>query len=192
MEMIDQSVAWRFVEERLNKTENPRHRSMLEVVIGHLKAEENLDLDGLMASLVDNPVYRTWRDGQDIGPKGYEAVKAYYAALVQARRGILEYRLDRLVLDDDAVVTEGTIRAYQPGRAARTFGFNVDDVDATYLVSYRALIVWPFNEAGQLIGEDGYGNWDPDSAVRVGRQELPDAYIALFDSSEYATVGIAE
>ena len=120
METIDQSTAWRFVEERLNRTENPRHRAMLEVVIGHLKAEQELSLDGLMASLVENPVYRMWRNGKDIGPKGYEAVKAYYSALVEARRGILEYRLERLVIDDDNVVTEGAIRAYQPGRAAST------------------------------------------------------------------------
>jgi hypothetical protein len=131
-----------------------------------------------------------WAKGNDYGPKGYAAVKGYYTELVASRRGVLEYVLDRIIVDDDTVVTEGVINAYQPGRAARQFGFNVDEVDATYLVSYRAVILWPFDPSGLLLGEDGYASFDPDAAVAIASDELPDAYVNLFDPSEYATVGI--
>ena len=86
----------------------------------------------------------------------------------------------RYASDDDNVVTEGDIRAYQTGEVARGFGFNVDDVDATYLVAYRAVILWPFNAAGEMLGEDGYSTLDPDRASPVAPEDLPAAYLAQF------------
>jgi hypothetical protein len=188
---IDPTAGRRAVDERLAKTENPRHRSMLQALSGHLRAEAEGSLDGLMDSLVEKPEYHMYAKGHDYGPKGYDAVKTYYAQLIAARRGVLEYVLDRIVLDDDCVVTEGLINAYQPGRAAKEFGFNVTELDATYLVSYRAVIMWPFDEAGLLLGEDGYASFDPDSAVMVPSDELPDVYVDQFEPAEYATVGIS-
>ena len=64
------------------------------------------------------------------------------------------------------------------------------ELDATYLVTYRALILWPFDEAGQLLGEDGYGTWDPSDAELIPGDELPAAYVALFAESERPSVGI--
>lgn len=188
---IDPSAGWRAVDERLARTENPRHRHLLEVVVGHLQAEMNQDLEGLMDSLVEDPIYHTWGSGRDTGPKGYEAVRAYYSALVQERRGVLEYTIERIVVDDDVVVTEGDIRAYQPGAVARAFGFDVDRLDITYLVTYRALLLWPFDAEGRLIGEDGYGVWDIHDAVPVPADQLPEAYVRLFDPAEHAQVGIS-
>jgi hypothetical protein len=191
MGQIDPSSGWRAVDARLQRTENPRHRKMLEVLIGHMKAEMIGDLDGMMAGLVQSPSYHMWGSGRDTGPKGYDSILQYYTDLLAVRRGVLEYAIERIVLDDEAVVTEGTIRAYQPGRVARDFGFTVDELDATYLVIYRALIVWPFDEAGDLIGEDGYGAWDARDAELVRGEDLPREYVDLFQRSEYAEVGIS-
>jgi hypothetical protein len=181
--LIDQSMAWRTVADRLAQTGNPRHRKMLQTLVDHLRAEEHLSLVELMATLVPEPDYHLWKQGADYGPKGAAAVRSYYSELVESKRGVLEYAIERIVVDDDNVVTEGTIRAYQQGAIARGFGFNVPDIDETYLVPYRAVIFWPFNLAGQMLGEDGYSTFDPDGARRVALEDLPEAYLAQFARS---------
>lgn len=191
MTTIDPTAGRRAVEARLAVTTHPRHRKMLETLAAHLGAEAEGSVDALLATLVPEPQYKLWANGTDNGPKGKDAVRAYYEALVASRRGHLEYAVDRIVLDDDAAVTEGFITAYQPGRVARDFGFRVDRLDATYLVVYRAIIVWPFDADADMVGEDGYATFNPDSAVLVPAEELPEAYVALFEPSEYASAGIS-
>jgi hypothetical protein len=177
---VDQSQSWRTIEERLARTANPRHRKMLQTLAEHLRAEERRNLEELMATLVPNPEYHLWKNGADYGPKGAAGVRAYYTEVVESKRAVLEFDIERIVVDDDNIVTEGTIRAYQQGAVARGFGFNVPDVDATYLVPYRAVILWPFNEVGEMLGEDGYSTLDPDSARPVAPEDLPPAYLAQF------------
>ena len=177
---IDQSLSSRIIEERLARTESPRHRKMLQTLIDHLRAEEHQSLDELMSTLVPAPAYHFWKNGSDYGPKGADAVRTYYSALVEAKRGILEFAIERIVLDDDNIVTEGTIRAFQTGAVARGFGFNVSDDDATYLVPYRAVIFWPFDAVGDMLGEDGYTTLDADAAELVAPGELPAVYLAQF------------
>ena len=190
MEHIDPSMGWRLVTARLERTENSRHRMMLDVVITHLKAEASLHLEGLLVGLAETPEYHMWGSGRDTGPKGLPAIRQYYTELVEARRGVLEYAIERIVVDDDCVVTEGFIRAYQTGAVARAFGYDVPKLDATYLVSYRALVLWPFNQEGELVGEDGYGAVDATAFHEVKGGEIPNVFIGLFDESEYAQVGI--
>lgn len=177
---IDPSKGWRTVDERLSRTTNPRHRGMLEILLGHLKSEADLDIDGLLEGQVDEPQYHIWASGIDTGPKGRKAVIDYYTTLAEEKRGILEYDIERMVVDDDTIVTEGWIHAYQPGPVAQGFGYDIDDLDATYRVSYRALVLWPFNEEGQLIGEDGYAGIHPAAAVKVDPADLPEVYTAQF------------
>jgi len=187
---IDPTTGRRAVEARLATTTNPRHRKMLATLAAHLAAEADTSLQGLMDTLVAEPSYHMWANGADYGPKGHDAVAAYYTKLVEARRGHLEYRIERIVVDDDTIVTEGFIDAYQPGMAARDFGFNVDRLDVTYLVAYRALVLWPFDAEARLLGEDGYASFNPDSAQPVDPADLPESYISLFEPAEYAAVGI--
>ncbi len=110
---IDQSLSWHTVGERLARTENPRHRKMLQTLADHLRAEEQQSLELLLATLVPEPHYHLWKNGGDYGPKGAAAVRSFYTDLVESKRGILEYAIERIVVDDDNIVTEGTIRAYQ-------------------------------------------------------------------------------
>jgi hypothetical protein len=153
---------------------------MLETVIAHLEAEVAGSLEALMATLVPDPEYHFWGNGGDYGPKGAEAIRAYYAQLVEDRRGVLEFDIDRIVCDDDTVITEGWYHAINKGAIARTQGFVVDDDDADYLVSRRIVLFWPFNEAGEMLGEDGIGSMDPAAVRKLDPAELPEAYTRLF------------
>lgn len=176
----DRLLGVKRVDERLAVTVNERHRAMLEVLREHLIAEADLDLDGLLSTLVDEPKYHLWGSGRDTGPKGRDAVARYYTALVAARRGVLEYDIERFVIDDETIVTEGFIRAYQHGPVAAEFGYAVPALDAHYIVRYRALVLWPFDAEVRLLGEDGYGGVDPGDFVRVEPADLPDEYRRLF------------
>ena len=178
MGIIEPTVAARRLRERLAETETVRQRAMLETVIEHLEAEEAMSVDRLLATLAPEPKYHLWANGADYGPKSREAIAAYYTQLVVDNRAVLEFDIDRIVVDDKCVVTEGWIRAINKGSIAKGRGWMVDDDDADYLVTQRVVIFWPFNAAGQMIGEDGYANLDPRAVRKLDESELPDAYTA--------------
>ncbi len=180
MDVVDQLLSVRQVEARMARTEDPRQYAMLATVAAHLRAEAAGDLAGLQATLVDNPDYHLWADGHDYGPKGMEGVLGYYGDVVAVKRQILEFDVERIVVDHDTVVTEGWIRAINLGSVARARGWVVDDVDASYLVSQRVVIFWPFDEEGRMVGEDGYANFDRTEVRKLDATELPAAYTSLF------------
>ena len=176
---FDQSITWRDLEDRLAKTTNPRHRSMLQTVIEHAKAEANGDVDGLMATLGVNPQYHFWSGGRDWGPKGAAEIRTYYEQFVASGAGFFESYKPRIVVDDDNVVTESVMRGIVPGLVARQRGCDVPDVNAHYMVTARTVIFWPFDESGVLIGEDSYGSSDPTEFELVPDDELPAEYVAM-------------
>src|SRR5258708_1397684 len=104
---FDQSITWQQLEQRLARTTNPRHRTMLQTVIDHARCEAGGDVDALMATLSEDPQYHFWAGGYDWGPKGKEAVRAYYEHFVASGAGFFESEMVRLVVDDDNVMTEG-------------------------------------------------------------------------------------
>jgi len=180
MEIVDRGLSARRVQERLDRTEDPRERAMLTTVREHLQAEADVDVDRLVSTLSDQPNYHLWNAGRDIGPDDFEGVLAYYRELVAVKRHILEFDIERIVVDAETVVTEGWIRALNLGSVARARGWVVDDDDATYLVTQRVVIFWPFDAEGRMTGEDGYANFDPHDARKLADDELPDAYRELF------------
>ena len=180
---FDQSISWQQLEERLARTTNPRHRLMLQTVIDHAKAESRGDVDGLMATLSDDPQYHFWNaTGRDWGPKGLTDVREFYERFVVSGAGFFESYKPRIVVDDDNVVTESVMRGIVPGAIARARGCDVDDLNGHYFVTARTAIFWPFDEQGQLIGEDSYGVSDATDCRRVADDELPAEYIAMLDA----------
>jgi hypothetical protein len=178
MGIVDPALAARRLRERLATTESARQRAMLETVVEHLDAEAAMSLDGLMATLAPEPKYHLWANGADYGPKSREGVAAYYAQVVADNRAVLEFDIERIVVDDNCIVTEGWIRAINRGSVAKARGWAVDDDNGDYLVTQRVVIFWPFNEAGQMVGEDGYANLDPLAFRPLDASELPESYTA--------------
>ena len=86
-----------------------------------------------------------------------DAVLGYYGNVVAVKRQILEFDVERIVVDHDTVVTEGWIHAIDLGTVAEpAHGWDVDDDDASYLVSQRVVIFWPFDDEGRMVGEGGW------------------------------------
>jgi len=183
---FDQAISWRNLEERLARTDNPRHRQMLQTVIDHAKAEANGDVDGLMATLCDDPQYHFWSGGNDWGPKGADAVRAYYDDFVASGAGFFESDKTRIVVDDDNVVTESVMRQLVPGRVAQQRGYTIPDVDAHYVVTARVAIFWPFDESCTLMAEDSYGSSDLRDLTLVPDDELPADYVAMLNAIGFA------
>jgi hypothetical protein len=185
---FDQSISWQQLEERLARTTNPRHRQMLQTVIDHARAETRGDVDGLMATLAEDPHYHFWSNGGDWGPKGRAAVREFYEHFVASGAGFFESYKPRIVVDDDTVVTESVMRGIVPGFVAQARGCDVPDINGHYVVYARTAIFWPFNEAGELVGEDSYGTSDPATFEHVADEELPAEYVAMLEAIGFPTI----
>jgi hypothetical protein len=178
---FDQSITWRELEARLAKTTDPRHRKMIATVIEHGRAEAAADVDRLMATLSSNPEYHFWVDGCDLGPKGSDAVKAYYEGFVASGGAFFESYKPRIVIDDHNVVTENILRQIIPAALAARRGYQVPDPDGHYIVVTRVVNFWPFSEAGELTGEDAFSTSDMTVFKQVPENELPPGYIRMLE-----------
>ena len=174
---IDPNNTWRRVEERLKIEREPRRRRNLETVLAHMRAEAFGDLAGLMATITRErtPSYHAYASPDPLmSPRGADAVRQFYAAFVMSGAVKLELDVDRLVVDDDTVVTEGVMKIAYPGKLLRLLGREVDDPEAFYLFATRMCIVWPMDEAGLVIGEDSYSAGDGFAGIEQ-RKLAPDA-----------------
>jgi hypothetical protein len=175
---FDQSVCWRELEAYQATRTSPRHKQLLQTVIDHTKAEVNRSLDGLMATLVPEPEYHFWvKSGEDVGPKGYDAVRNYYEAFVLGGGAIFESIKLRIVVDDDTVAHEGVMRNLVSGSIAKNRGYSVPDEHGHYLVGFRNVVWWSMNADGLAYGEDSYTVIHPDHWERVPDQDLPACYV---------------
>ena len=140
MAIIDPTKTWVPVEERLAVTTDERHRQVLGIVLEHMKAEAEPDMDRLMATLSPNPDYHFWYANADMGPKTTEGVRAYYEAFVASGANHLVFEIDRLAVDDDLVMTEGWMKMIYPGAAAQAIGVEVEDPDGDYLLVHAGVV----------------------------------------------------
>ena len=183
-DLIDRTKMFRLLEERIAKTTDPRHLLMLNRVLQHARGEANLDLDLVMSTLTANPRYVAWGAPEDMSPVGRQAVRTFYEeTIVKGGQFFLEFDMDRVVVDDDTVVTEGNFRALYSGADAAQRGFPVDDPDGFYLLSLRMLIVWPFDAAGFIQGEETYSAvTTPDFFTKVEVSDVPQEFRDFIDA----------
>ena len=162
---LDPNNTWKLVEERLAHEQDAIVRRNLELVLAHMKAEAQGDIEGVVATLTEKPRYVTHDlpDAEPMNPDGSkDAVRAFYdLTIIQTGAHQLELDCDRVIADREAVMTEGVMRMAYPGRTLATMGIEVDDPDAYYLFETRMSVVWPVDaEAGKLIGEETYTGTD--------------------------------
>jgi hypothetical protein len=181
MSEMDLSRGYRTVEDRLDRTKDPRHRAMLECLRDHLLAEATADFDLLLSTLSADPQYHFWVDGSGFGegPKGLAAVQVHYTELYEEGRSVVDYDIDRIVVDDDTIVTEGWFDQIFPGKILQKRGVEIDDPEAAYLHRMRLLLLWPFDRDAKLLGEDSYANgrmYAPENIRKLSPGEIPAIY----------------
>lgn len=158
---LDPNNTWALVEKRLANETDPVLRRNLELVLEHMKCEARADIEGVVATLVEKPRYvmHDVPDDPVMNPDGSkDAVRDFYdRTIVKTGAHRLELACERVIVDKDAVVTEGIMRMAYPGTTLRAMGIEVDDPDAHYLYETRMGIVWPVDRnEGKLIGEESY------------------------------------
>jgi hypothetical protein len=173
MTIIDQSVTWRKVEERLQTETNPELRRPLELVLQHMKAEAAMDMEPLMATLSEKTRYRIFEQGGG-GPQGKAAVRKAYEEFVASGAHRLQLDIDHLVVDKHCIVTEGVMRVAYPGKALFAMGIEVDDAEAYYLYETYMSVLWPIADDGLLLGEDAYVGGDGFAGIADRKVSLDD------------------
>jgi hypothetical protein len=158
---FDPDQSWAPLERRIEQERDPRRRALLEQVRDHMRTEIGGDLVGLMATLVDEPNYHLWGLPVEGGPKGRAAVEEFYRQMIAGGGHRFEFAIERIVVDHDAVVTEGLMRQRVPGTAIAASGIEqvagqAVDAEADYLAETQILTVWPISADGRIIGEDIY------------------------------------
>ena len=78
MAVIDQTLTWRKVEERLETETDPVLRRNLELLLTHMKAETVLDLPTLMSTVSEKSVYQNFAADPSTWPRGKAGVQAFY------------------------------------------------------------------------------------------------------------------
>lgn len=144
------------------RTSNTRHLKLLEVVRLHLLGEAQGDPDKVMQTLGPDPVYKVWGAPERMNMRGSAQVDAYYRHRFGVNRLFVEFDPDRIVVDDDTVVTDLRMRYLARGAAIAApdaypvGGVDVEHDDDVYLISGRLLVIWPFDGEGRLGGEEAY------------------------------------
>ena len=163
---LDPRKTWAAVAAAYEVETNPRHKKLLKEVRNHMKSEVCGKLEPLMATLTAEPRYHIWGQGPEAGPKGRAAVRAFYQNLIASGGNLFEFNVEKIVVDDSAVVTEGRLRQAYAGAILLTAGVtevNGEPVDANakYVGNAQLLTVWPADPDGKLIGEDIYFGSSP-------------------------------
>jgi hypothetical protein len=183
-DIIDQTKTFRLLEQRIATTTNPRHNLMLKRLLLHATGEAELDLDLVMSTLGANPRYIAWGAPADLSPIGRQAVRAFYEeTIVKGGQWFLELDMDRIIVDDDTIVTEGYMRSLYYGADAAQRGFPVDDPEGFYLLMLRMLIVWPFDAEGFITGEETYSAvTTPDFFKKIEISQVPQKFREFIDA----------
>ena len=133
---------------------NPRHKLLLEQVRNHMRSELREQLAAVMETLCDIPIYRfVGVDGLST-LTGRAEVESYYRAMFAQGRMNAEFVIERIVVDDDAVITEGVMIALSS--PANTPEAKSSPNGEIWLSKTPLLVVWPAAPDGRLIGENIY------------------------------------
>lgn len=176
MPVIDQNLTWRKVEERLATETDPVLRRNLELLLQHMKAEACLDMASLMATVSEQARYENFGDDANV-LEGKAAVQKFYEDFAASGAHKLHFDIDRLVVDRDCILTEGTMRMAYPGRTLAFRGIEVDDPDAHYLFETHMAVLWPIGPDGLFIGEDSYSGRDGFAGIAQRKVDPADIVV---------------
>ncbi len=180
---IDPHASWLPLRKRALQIDNATHAALVNEVADHMEAEIKGQIEPLMATLSPNPVYHFWRIGGDnMVLNGYDAVRGFYTTMFENGGQQFEVVVDRIIVDDNGVVTEGQVKQVYPASALEMMGVTEAGDEAIsahelWLSKAQLITVWPAAPGNKLVGEDIYFGEDPmTTLVPIERSELPGYY----------------
>jgi hypothetical protein len=163
------------VTDLIGRTENPRHRYLLEAYDRHRNLEHAGRFEEIFSPemTVERPVYRFNMIGQPaMTLEGREQVESVYRLWAETNQSIFYNESETIAVGDRMVVS--TMVGYQQtlGSALAAGGIEADE-DAMYLVRGRVAMVWPYDERCRLVGENV---WEYDEGehelIRLEAQDV--------------------
>ena len=172
------------VDEKIAKTDNPRHLHILNNFREHLVAEISGDVDAIMKTQHAEPSYHFFGAGVgDTGPKGGAAVREFYDNIIMSGYNKLRYDVDRFIVDDNALFHEGEMHIVFPRASVESMGIDPPSDGSHYVYSYRQAAIFHYDDEGICTGEDTYSDGGPTAerlrALTPEEQEtLPSGFAA--------------
>ncbi len=181
MSRFDPHRSWLALEARAEREPSTVLKALLTEVRNHMEFEIKGQLEPLMGTLTEEPIYHFWGEQPSV-IEGNQAVRAFYQNMIAAGSNQFEVVLDRIVVDESAVVTEGQVRQVYRGSALSAMGIGQVGGDAVQaddliLTTTQLVTVWPADPLGKLVGEDIYFGHNPFlKAQKIQAADLPSYY----------------
>jgi hypothetical protein len=187
MPVIDPYRTWQTLVERLKTETNPLHRRQLEQIVKHMKGEAAGDIDRILTTVSPKAKYISYDN--PAGPprvfEGHQGIRQFYNQMFDAVSVNLEFFVERLVVDDYCVITEGANKSAMKGSMLSAMGIRVEDPNAFYLTEGRTLVIWPFDRDGMILGEYIYHGFSTSPGEAAQRKLRPDE-IGTFEETASA------
>ena len=179
---INPHHSWLPLEERAAAEENPRRKALVTAVRDHMEHEIKGRLEPLMDTLTAHPVYHFWGQAEPSVIEGRDAVRAFYSGMFATGGQQFEVVVDKVVVSDNHVITEGQVK--QAYRGATLTATGINDVggapvreDDLFVTTAQLVTLWPGDAENKLVGEDIYFGSNAFADIRrVTRDELPPYY----------------
>jgi hypothetical protein len=104
-------------------------------------------------------------------------VRSYYEQFLWGGGAFFESRKDRIAIDGRTITHEGPVRNLVSGGIAKRRGYSVPDESGHYVVHFRNVVWWSFDEGSFALGEDSYTTMHPDAWEPVADADLPAMYV---------------
>ncbi|WP_077146054.1 hypothetical protein [Sphingopyxis sp. KK2] len=147
-------------EDLLEKTDNPRHRAILQNYRRHAMLEVSGRFDEIFHPnmTVPDPEYWVYRpEGRIILSGMDEVVKHFYSEMARTASTVMILENETIAVNDFGFNSEYMSHSFVPGHVARARGFDVDDLDAMYIHNHWVIMTWIYSDDCRLIGEHVHG-----------------------------------
>jgi len=187
MAKLNIATVTRAVDEMLLRTDDLRHRQILENYRRHAILEVINEWKEILAAdmTVEHPVYYVNVDGASTTLDGYEQVSQFYGALEHSESTVMVPEDEKLAVADWGFASEAIVNFFVSGVAASAaFQRGESKLDADpekfYVIRRRMSMQWLYDERGRLIGEHVY-----EHADHVEIREVPESeFITLNEARE--------
>ncbi|HBW84620.1 MAG TPA: hypothetical protein DEF79_11335 [Gammaproteobacteria bacterium] len=142
----------------LETTTNLRHRQILN----NYRRHAMLEVSGRYKEIftpemtVEHPFYRITSADGVLELDGIEAVQGFYQSLIDNHSTVMLLEHENIIVNDWGFASEALFRSFIPAETAMANGHDVPDMNANYIESRWVCMMWPYDEAGRMIGERVY------------------------------------
>ncbi|AHK36069.1 hypothetical protein OPAG_06866 [Rhodococcus opacus PD630] len=147
----------------LAKLTDPRHRRIVE----NYRRHAVLEVSGLYEQIfepdmtIETPVYKIiWggAKGEDIVG---DEVRAMYRLMTETGKNVIVVSNEKIAAHDDGMFSTADMTEFYRGHEVLELGYEIDNADGWYALTWYTVQWWPYDDQLRLIGETGAALGDP-------------------------------